>query len=105
MAEDDEEDDSVISNKKPRKASLAKAKLYGCFVKVKYFKDLHEELGIQDVLDWMCFFPPFSRRLCCLDRSSQSQQLTVTAAARTRRKITNSIFLPLPSENFLFFLP
>ncbi|XP_019734168.1 G patch domain-containing protein 4 [Hippocampus comes] len=33
MAEDDEEDGSVISNKKPRKASLAKAKLYGCFVK------------------------------------------------------------------------
>ncbi|KAM6995043.1 G patch domain-containing protein 4 isoform 1-T1 [Tautogolabrus adspersus] len=31
-AEEDEEE-GMISNKKPRKASLAKAKLYGCFVK------------------------------------------------------------------------
>lgn len=29
----EEEEDGMISNKKPRKASLAKAKLYGCFVK------------------------------------------------------------------------
>ncbi|XP_031723335.1 G patch domain-containing protein 4 [Anarrhichthys ocellatus] len=28
-----EEEDGMISNKKPRKAALAKAKLYGCFVK------------------------------------------------------------------------
>ncbi|XP_068425039.1 G patch domain-containing protein 4 [Clinocottus analis] len=28
-----EDDDGTISNKKPRKAALAKAKLYGCFVK------------------------------------------------------------------------
>ncbi|XP_061633644.1 G patch domain-containing protein 4 [Phyllopteryx taeniolatus] len=34
MPEDGEEGDGgMISNKKPRKASLAKAKLYGCFVK------------------------------------------------------------------------
>lgn len=30
---DDGEEDGIVSNKKPRKASLAKAKLYGCFVK------------------------------------------------------------------------
>ncbi|XP_028280681.1 G patch domain-containing protein 4 [Parambassis ranga] len=30
---EDDEDDGTISNKKPRKASLAKDKLYGCFVK------------------------------------------------------------------------
>ncbi|XP_054477923.1 G patch domain-containing protein 4 [Anoplopoma fimbria] len=30
---EEDEDDGMISNKKPRKASLAKAKLYGCFVK------------------------------------------------------------------------
>lgn len=29
-----EEEDGMISNKKPRKATLAKDKLYGCFVKV-----------------------------------------------------------------------
>ncbi|XP_077382665.1 G patch domain-containing protein 4 [Festucalex cinctus] len=33
VAEDSEEDGGVISNKKPRTAALAKAKLYGCFVK------------------------------------------------------------------------
>ncbi|XP_051263046.1 G patch domain-containing protein 4 [Dicentrarchus labrax] len=32
-AVDEDEEDTMISNKKPRKASLAKAKLYGCFVK------------------------------------------------------------------------
>ncbi|XP_069571118.1 G patch domain-containing protein 4 [Brachyistius frenatus] len=32
-AAEDGEEDTMISNKKPRKASLAKAKLYGCFVK------------------------------------------------------------------------
>lgn len=31
---EEDEEDGVISNKKPRKAALAKAKLYGCFVKV-----------------------------------------------------------------------
>lgn len=35
-AEDDEED-GMISNKKPAKATLAKDKLYGCFVKVIAF--------------------------------------------------------------------
>lgn len=30
----EEEEDGMISNKKPRKATLAKDKLYGCFVKV-----------------------------------------------------------------------
>ncbi|KAM6910426.1 G patch domain-containing protein 4 [Xenentodon cancila] len=30
---EEDEDDGLISNKKPRKAALAKAKLYGCFVK------------------------------------------------------------------------
>ncbi|XP_059196228.1 G patch domain-containing protein 4 [Centropristis striata] len=30
---EEDEDDGMISNKKPRKAALAKAKLYGCFVK------------------------------------------------------------------------
>ncbi|XP_035528986.1 G patch domain-containing protein 4 [Morone saxatilis] len=30
---DEDEEDTMISNKKPRQASLAKAKLYGCFVK------------------------------------------------------------------------
>ncbi|KAM4580386.1 G patch domain-containing protein 4 [Odontesthes bonariensis] len=30
---EEEEEDGMISNKKPRKATLAKAKLYGCFVK------------------------------------------------------------------------
>ncbi|XP_061573383.1 G patch domain-containing protein 4 [Cololabis saira] len=30
---DEDEDEGMISNKKPRKAALAKAKLYGCFVK------------------------------------------------------------------------
>lgn len=30
---EDDEDGGMISNKKPRKATLAKAKLYGCFVK------------------------------------------------------------------------
>ncbi|XP_078108405.1 G patch domain-containing protein 4 [Sander vitreus] len=30
---DQDEEDGMISNKKPRKATLAKAKLYGCFVK------------------------------------------------------------------------
>ncbi|XP_023262944.1 G patch domain-containing protein 4-like [Seriola lalandi dorsalis] len=30
---EEDEEDGTISNKKPRKASLAKAKLYGCFVK------------------------------------------------------------------------
>ncbi|XP_028327654.1 G patch domain-containing protein 4 [Gouania willdenowi] len=29
----EDDDDNAVSNKKPRKASLAKAKLYGCFVK------------------------------------------------------------------------
>ncbi|KAG7216536.1 hypothetical protein INR49_002023 [Caranx melampygus] len=32
-AVEEDEDDGTISNKKPRKASMAKAKLYGCFVK------------------------------------------------------------------------
>ncbi|XP_061771551.1 G patch domain-containing protein 4 [Nerophis ophidion] len=32
-SEDGEEEDGMISNKKPRKATLAKDKLYGCFVK------------------------------------------------------------------------
>lgn len=31
-----EEEDGTISNKKPRKALLAKSKLYGCFVKVEF---------------------------------------------------------------------
>lgn len=31
---EEDEEDGTISNKKPRKATLAKAKLYGCFVKV-----------------------------------------------------------------------
>ncbi len=31
---EEEEEDGMISNKKPRKATLAKDKLYGCFVKV-----------------------------------------------------------------------
>lgn len=31
---EEDEDNGMISNKKPRKATLAKAKLYGCFVKV-----------------------------------------------------------------------
>lgn len=35
-AENDEEN-GMISNKKPRKAALAKDKLYGCFVKVGHF--------------------------------------------------------------------
>lgn len=35
-AEGDEED-GMISNKKPGKATLAKDKLYGCFVKVIAF--------------------------------------------------------------------
>ncbi|XP_034384646.1 G patch domain-containing protein 4 [Cyclopterus lumpus] len=30
---EEEEEDGLVSNKKPRKAALAKAKLYGCFVK------------------------------------------------------------------------
>ncbi|XP_008286903.1 G patch domain-containing protein 4 isoform X2 [Stegastes partitus] len=30
---EDDEEDGMISNKKPRKSTLAKAKLYGCFVK------------------------------------------------------------------------
>ncbi|XP_029360710.1 G patch domain-containing protein 4 isoform X2 [Echeneis naucrates] len=30
---EEDEEDAMISNKKPRKATLAKAKLYGCFVK------------------------------------------------------------------------
>lgn len=33
---EEDEEDGMISNKKPRKATLAKAKLYGCFVKVIY---------------------------------------------------------------------
>lgn len=35
VVEEDEED-GMISNKKPRIGALAKAKLYGCFVKVMY---------------------------------------------------------------------
>lgn len=31
---EEDEEDGMISNKRPRKAALAKAKLYGCFVKV-----------------------------------------------------------------------
>lgn len=31
---EEDEEEGMISNKKPRKATLAKAKLYGCFVKV-----------------------------------------------------------------------
>lgn len=31
---EEDEEDGMISNKKPRRAALAKAKLYGCFVKV-----------------------------------------------------------------------
>lgn len=33
---EEDEEDGTISNKKPRMASMAKAKLYGCFVKVIY---------------------------------------------------------------------
>lgn len=33
-AAEEVEDNGMISNKKPRKAMEAKAKLYGCFVKV-----------------------------------------------------------------------
>jgi len=33
---DEDEEDGMISNKRPRKAALAKEKLYGCFVKVIY---------------------------------------------------------------------
>lgn len=33
----EKDEDGMISNKKPRKATLAKEKLYGCFVKVIRF--------------------------------------------------------------------
>lgn len=43
LVEEDEE--GLISNKKPRKASLAKAKLYGRFVKVQYLTSLLIAMG------------------------------------------------------------